>query len=58
MSAPLLLRCTATDLLTKPGELSIYLESKFELLVNTKTAKALGVTIPTSLVLRADEIVE
>jgi putative ABC transport system substrate-binding protein len=43
---------------TKPGELPIYLESKFELLLNAKTAKALGVTIPTSLILRADEVIE
>jgi putative ABC transport system substrate-binding protein len=43
---------------TKPGELPIYLESKFELLVNAKAAKAFGVTIPTSLFLRADEVIE
>jgi putative ABC transport system substrate-binding protein len=43
---------------TKPGELPIYLESKFELLVNTKAAKTSGVTIPTWLILRADEVSE
>ena len=43
---------------TEPGDLPIYLESKFELLVNAKVAKALGVTIPTSLILRANEVIE
>jgi len=43
---------------TKPGELPIYLESKFELLVNAKAARGFGVTIPTSLILRADEVIE
>jgi putative ABC transport system substrate-binding protein len=42
----------------KPAELPIYLESKFELLVNLKAAKALGLTIPTSLLVRADEVIE
>jgi ABC-type uncharacterized transport system substrate-binding protein len=42
----------------KPGEIPIYLESKFELLINLKAAKALGLTIPTSLLLRADEVIE
>src|SRR5262249_13540621 len=43
---------------TKPGELPIYLESKFELLVNAKAARSFGVTIPTSLILRGDEVIE
>jgi putative tryptophan/tyrosine transport system substrate-binding protein len=42
----------------KPGEIPIYLESKFELLLNLKTAKALGLAIPTSLLVRADEVIE
>ena len=42
----------------KPGEIPIYMESKFELLINLKAAKALGLTIPTSLLVRADEVIE
>jgi putative tryptophan/tyrosine transport system substrate-binding protein len=42
----------------QPGEMPIYLASKFELLVNQKAAKALGITIPTSLLVRADEVIE
>jgi putative ABC transport system substrate-binding protein len=42
----------------KPGEIPIYLESKFELLINLKAAKALGLTVPTSLLVRADEVIE
>lgn len=43
---------------TKPGEIPIYLESKFELLINLKAAKALALTVPTSLFVRADEVIE
>jgi putative tryptophan/tyrosine transport system substrate-binding protein len=42
----------------KPGEIPIYLESKFELLLNVKTAKALGLEFPPALLGRADEVVE
>ena len=42
----------------KPGEIPIYQESKFDLLINLKAAKALGLTIPTSLLVRADEVIE
>jgi putative ABC transport system substrate-binding protein len=41
----------------KPGDLPIEQPTKFELAVNTKTAKALGLTLPPALLMQATEVV-
>jgi putative ABC transport system substrate-binding protein len=42
----------------KPGDLPVQFPTKFEMILNRKTAKALGLTVPPSIMLRADEVIE